>query len=151
MTRIKLSVNQDALENNQPKNELDELVPEFGKKNDTVKALKKETEILGEKIKELMSVDNNTYIAGDYKARYVEKETSKLNEDALLVRLSKDEFREEADALELIQVKEYVNMDALENALYHEKVSAELLEQIKACTTVKITPSLTVTKMKGKK
>jgi hypothetical protein len=128
---------------------LDVLIPEFGKDNDTVKELKKVLDAKGIKIKALMAeLSENKYIAGDYIATYVVKESSSMDEDKLLKVFN--ENRELADSLGIIKTKEYVDMDALESALYHNKLD-DLLEDIGECKTTKRIPTLTVKKLKEKK
>ena len=149
----RLNVNEDVLENQT--NSLDELIPVYGEKNDTAKELKKVLSDLGSKIKALMKDGSNKYTAGNYTARYTVKKSESFDEELFLSKLgTKDcptQFRREAEVLGLVKTKEYVDMDSLENALYHNRVSDSLVKELESCTSVKEIPTLTVTKIKEKK
>lgn len=149
----RLNVNEDVREN-QTEN-LDELIPVYGEKNDTAKELKKTLSELGTKIKSLMKNGTDKYVAGNYTAKYVEKKSESFDEDAFLIKLGTvncpSYLRREAETLGIIKTKEYIDMDVLESALYHNRVSESFKEELEACTIVKEIPTLTVTKLKEKK
>lgn len=126
-----------------------QLIDAFGAKNDTLKQLKTECDAQNKKIKEIMSGDNMNYFdTGTYSASYKVKETTKVNEEKLLYLLQQldgDNFRK----LGIIKSKEYIDSDALENAVYNGIFDAQTLLKIQECSTVVETPTLTV-KKKGK-
>ena len=130
---------------------LDQLIPQFGEKNETVKSLKKELDSIGTTIKEIMRDGIDKYPAGDFIATYVVKVSNGMDEEYLLSQLQSEKLRKTADSLGLIKTKEYVDMDALENAIYHGKLDEETLDIIRSAQTTKEIPTLTVKKVKGKK
>ena len=130
-----------------PGSELNQLVPEFGKRNDALKIEKKELDIISTRIKDIMSMMVDArYTAGGYQAQYIVKNQSHMDEDALLKVLQK--YRDLCDSLGLIKTKEYVDMEALESALYHDKFADEIVDEISSCKVTKEIPSLTVKKVK---
>lgn len=128
---------------------LTHLVDTFGVQNDNLKQLKTEVDAKNKEIKEIMSSEKLDYFStGDYSATYKVKQTTKVNEDKLLYLLQTvdgDNFRK----LGIIQSREYVNVDALEAAIYNGIIDKDLLIEIKNCSSVVQTPTLTV-KKKGK-
>lgn len=66
-----------------------------------------------------------------------------LDEDKLLVQLKKY-----APDTQCIKTKEYIDMDVLENELYHDKLSSEALAAMDTCRNVKEIPTLNIRKAK---
>ena len=145
-------LNVDNIEGKtKPQNsELEALIDEFGPKNELAKSLKKELEPLGVKIKEIMAnIEPSKVTTKEFEATYSVAVSSSIDEVKLLAALSTDRVWAELNGL--IKTKEYVDMDALENVLYHDLASEEMLEKINACQITKETPKLVVKKLKGKK
>lgn len=52
-------------------------------------------------------------------------------------------------ATDIVKTKEYVDFDALESAIYNEKISPDLVKQMASCKEVKTTTVLRIKKKKG--
>ena len=124
-------------------NELDVLVPEYAVNKSQMDKLKKTCDGQNAKIKELMK-SMETYEAGGYVATRSIRVSESFNESALI-----DLFHKYPDLTNaLIKTQEYVDMEALESALYSGKISADVLEKINKCRVKKETVVLTVKKAK---
>lgn len=66
-----------------------------------------------------------------------------LDEDLLLLRL-----KEYAPDTKCIKTKEYIDMEVLENEIYHEKLSDQAMNALNDCRVVKEIPTLTIKKAK---
>lgn len=99
--------------------ELLELIPAYEKSKSILDFYKKEADNSGKKIKSIMLAEGlETFIVGNTKATVKVSEKNNFNEEALIAKLK------ELGVPGIIKKKEYVDMDALENALYHEKINA---------------------------
>ena len=124
-------------------NELNRLIEEFGEQNEEVKRLKKSTDVLNVQIKEILSkAENHTVDTERFTATYSESVSESFDEDRLLEKLR------EMGVEGVIKTKEYVDMDALEDAIYNGKVAGSDLAD---CKVTKITPKLVVNVRKQKK
>lgn len=94
-------------------------------------------------IKELMANDNKDVceVSGIIAKRTVCKRES-LNEDKLIEVLRKHNIEG------VIQTKEYVNMDALEDYLYNSTISPELAKELDDCRKVTEVVQLRVSRKK---
>lgn len=54
-------------------------------------------------------------------------------------------------AKNIVKKKEYVDMDALESAIYHGDISETLVKEMASCKEVKTIPTLRISKVKGDK
>lgn len=98
------------------------------------------------RIKAIMQENEITdYIVGDLKAKYITSVTENFNEDMLLDVLKKHGL----DGC--IKTVEVVDMDALENAIYHHEVPNSVLKKMDDCRNTKTVISLKVTKVKNEK
>lgn len=124
-------------------NELNRLIEEFGEQNEEVKRLKKSTDVLNVQIKEILSkAENRTVDTKRFTATYSESVSESFDEERLLEKLR-------AMGVEgVIKTKEYVDMDALEDAIYNGAVAGSDLAD---CKVTKITPKLVVKVRKQKK
>lgn len=91
---------------------------------------------------ELLQMDNVELDDGS-KVHYGVTKKETLDEEKLLAQLKKY-----APDTQCIKTKEYIDMDILENEIYHEKLSAEALAAMDTCRNVKETPTLTIKKAK---
>ena len=66
-----------------------------------------------------------------------------LDEEKLIAVLKK-----QSPDTECIKTKEYIDMDVLENEIYHEKFSDETMKAMDDCRNVKEIPTLTIKKAK---
>ena len=96
-----------------------ELIPAYEKSKSIMDFYKKETDESGKKIKALMISEGlETFAVGNLKATVKISERTDFDEEALIAKLKELKVRG------IIKKKEYVDMDALESAIYHEKVNA---------------------------
>lgn len=107
--------------------------------------LKKRLESNNSEIKELMQFFGQDEVELDDGTRVVYSVTQKtsLDEEKLLIQLKKY-----APDTKCIKTKEYIDMDILENEIYHEKLSAEALSAMDSCRNVKEVPTLNIRKAK---
>lgn len=131
---------------------LDELIPSYGTNNAQLSELKKVTDAQNKRIKELMAEDNlELYETGDYKATYNVSQRESYDEEKLLTTL-KEMWAKRWGAQEcpMIKTKEYVDIEALEDAIYVGKLTTEEIAQLKPCINQKEVVTLRVTKRKKK-
>lgn len=99
-------------------------------------------------IKEQMKESNLTEFEADgYVAKYSVTKRESMNEDKLL-----DILKElpTANNLNLIKTKEYVDMDALESAIYNEQIPQDVMLKLSLCRESKEVVTLRVSKAKKK-
>lgn len=157
MRKIKsLEEELDYIAENEIKKNIDglsELIDSYGQNKDEETLLKKELTSLNSKIKDLMSSNNLEYYATTkYKISYYEQNKDSINEDALVnLFTSAPKFMSIAYEYGIVKTKEYIDMDALENAMYHYAFNQEQLDEISKHKIEKRVPVLKITKVKGKK
>ena len=126
------------------------LVNTFAENKEDMNHLKEVCDRQNAEIKEIMNAENiSKFSTDEFTASYTVKQTTKVNDEKVLMVLlqtNAEIFRE----LGIIKSKEYVDSEALENAIYNSLIDKELLAKIKDCSTTTATPTLTV-KRKGKK
>lgn len=130
-------------------NQLDELVPQYAHNKETADNLKKTLDSQNKAIKELMEESKiDKYSAGGYKASYIVQHRETMNEEKLLniIHNNPDVF----EGLGVVQVKECVDMDALENALYNGKIPQDIVSKLTTCKETKDVVTLRIAK-EGKK
>lgn len=123
--------------------DLKNLIESFGEKNEIVKSLKKETDVLNTQIKDIMSKNANAIVDTEhFTAKYSVITTESFDEERLISRLK------ELGKSSVIKTVEVVDMDALENAIYNGQiVGADLAD----CKVSKSTQKLVVSVRKEKK
>lgn len=95
------------------------------------------------RIKVIMEENEITdFMVDDLKAKYYTSTSENFNEDQLLEVLKKNGL------MTCIKTVEVVDMDALENAIYHHEVPNNVLKKMDECRITKTTVSLKVTKIK---
>ena len=125
--------------------ELKQLASEYVSAKREFDTLKKKTDNLNQSLKANMELSNLDGIELDDGSKVclgITKRES-LDEDKLLVQLKKY-----APGTDCIKTKEYIDMDILENEIYHEKLSPEALAAMDSCRNVKEIPTLTIKKAK---
>ena len=128
-------------------NELDVLIPTYAVNKAQMDGLKKVCDGQNAKIKTLMQ-SMTEYEAGGYSAKRTVRVSESFDEQSLLEVLHG--IPELAKTL--IKTQEYVDMDALESALYHGKLTdAGVLDKINKCRIRKESVVLTVKKVGGGK
>ena len=130
--------------------ELETLIPTYGSLDFELKNIKKKADGFKERIKTIVkSLGVKTYRAEDYEITYTEAERVSFKEDKLLIRLKEIVANKDLKEFEgLIKTKEYVDMDVLENLLYHNKFDEAEISSISSCQEIKDIPTLKVKKVK---
>lgn len=135
---------------------LDELIPRYAQNKAEMDSYKKICDSENAQIKALMAdLDDPVYEAGGYKATYSVQERESMNENVLLeilkhntgnnsVVLSSPDFG-------IVKLKEYIDFDALEKAIYDGKISDDVLLEMNKAKEVKEVVTLRVTKIKKKR
>lgn len=119
---------------------LTELLPIYHMQKSEMDSIKKVIDKENAEIKTLMRASNlSEFVAGDIKATCSVSERQDFIEEALIEKLKEMKVRG------IIKKKEYVDMDALENAIYNGKVDAAALA---SCQTTKEVVTLRVSKVK---
>ncbi len=104
--------------------ELSELVPRYYTNNTEMKKYKKLADADNKKIKEVMNLLNLTeYEVGGITAKISVSKRVDLLEDVLMEKIKV------LGVEGIIKTKEYIDMDALEDALYHGRISPATLAQ----------------------
>lgn len=124
---------------------LDELIPQYAENKGILDDYKKICDDENKKIKELM--DEGSYEAGGWKATKIVQQRESMNEDKLLDVIK----YAVAPELGLIKTKEYVDMDALESAIYKGIIGPEVLISIDKCRESKEVVTLRISKVKENK
>ena len=133
---------------NNPILQLDNLVLRYGNNKFEMDSIKKICDGDKEQIKNIMrKLKLSTYEYGGYKANCIVSNKETINEDVLLKIFDTDDARE----MGIIKSKEYIDYDALENAIYNNYIPKDtILEMDKAKESTEIV-TLKVTKIKKKK
>lgn len=120
--------------------QLERLIPKYMENNLKMKDYKKLVDEDNGKIKHLMKGNAiEVFEVGNLKASCTTSERMSFNEDALIEKLKELKTRG------IVKKKEYVDMDALENAIYHGKLSAA---ELASCQETKEVVTLKVSKKK---
>ena len=124
------------------KEQLNELIPQYAFNKGELDSYKKLCDKDNATIKALMQEDNlDEYDTKTHTAKISVQHRQTMNEDKLL-DVVKDMHR-----FDLIQTKEYVDMDLLEKAIYNGEIKAEELE---SCMSTKEVVTLKVSVRKEK-
>lgn len=122
-----------------PVERLSELLPVYIERKTEMDGLKKIVDTDNKEIKDLMREAELTEFEADgVKATYSVSERPEFIEEALIEKLKDMKVRG------IIKKKEYVDMEALENAIYHGKIDAAALA---SCQNVKQVITLRVKKI----
>lgn len=121
---------------------LKELVRLFYEDKQQLDNYKKSTDEYNKNIKELMNeLELTEFESNDLVAKIGTQNRESFNEDKLIDKLKSLNIEG------IIKTKEYVDMDALENAIYNELLDAS---ELTSCKEVKTVTTLKVSKKKGK-
>lgn len=121
---------------------LKELVRLFYEDKQQLDNYKKSTDEYNKNIKELMNeLELTEFESDDLVAKIGTQNRESFNEDKLIDKLKSLNIEG------IIKTKEYVDMDALENAIYNELLDAS---ELTSCKEVKTVTTLKVSKKKGK-
>ena len=125
----------------------EEQVKDYCQKKDEEKVLKKAISSLGETIKnELINSKETDAKFDKYTVRLETRTTESVDEAKLLSVLESDWIKrngEDSDLPPYIKVARYVDMDALESAIYNGEISKETLLAIDGCRVKKESVALT--------
>ena len=135
-----LSMFENEKRENTAEQRLAELLPIYHKQKSEMDSIKKVVDKENAEIKTLMqSADIPEFVAGDIKATCSVSERQDFIEEALIEKVKELKVRG------IVKKKEYVDMDALENAIYNGKINAAALA---SCQTTKSVVTLRVSKVK---
>lgn len=129
---------------------LDELVPRYGEEKSVMDRYKKLCDADNAEIKTIMTdLALQHYTAGDYKVVRAVQERESIDEDLLLTLLQNNP-EPEIRLSGIIKTKEYVDFEALEMAIYKERLPKSVLLEIDKARTVKPVVTLRISKIKKK-
>lgn len=118
---------------------LDSLINKYGDVKSKLADLKKEESNLNQTIKSLMVADDLKEVSTDtYKVVYQERTSESLDEDKVIDILKKNNVKG------IVKTKQYVDEDALEQAIYNGKLDADIIKQISNAKITKTTVALMV-------
>ena len=121
---------------------LKELVRLFYEDKQQLDNYKKSTDEYNKSIKDIMNeLDMTEFESDDLIAKIGTQNRESFNEDKLIDKLKS------LNVEGVIKTREYVDMDALENAIYNELLDAS---ELTSCKEVKTVTTLKVSKKKGK-
>ena len=125
---------------------LDILIPRYFEHKTDLDFVKKQCDAENADIKKAMKEqDLKDYEVDGIVVKYVVAVKESMNEDKLLQVLK------ERGYMDLIKTKEYVDMDAVESALYHSNIDTDTIIEMDKCRESKETVQLRMTKKKEKK
>jgi 23S rRNA maturation mini-RNase III len=117
---------------------LEDLATQYIEKKKEENSIKKITSDLNTKIKDIMSESDLTSVEtslGTLTLTY--KKSESFDEEKLI-----DYLKSSGNDKEIVKTKEYIDYDALESAIYHERLSNEQLKEMDKFKIVKTTPTL---------
>lgn len=115
----------------QNKNELDSYTAICKQENESIKA-------------QMLELGKEVHSVGGYTAKRTVSYRETLNEDRLMAVILKHGIKD------VIKTKDYVDMDALENYLYHNMMSDTLATDLESCKSKTEVVTLRITKDKKK-
>ena len=132
-------------QNLMPESSLKSLVESYIINKQNEEDFKKQASAENTQIKELMHEYNLTEVATDLgTAKITEQEKITFIEDKLIEFLKANNLADD-----IVKTKEYVDYDALESALYHDKITDEQKIAMTECQEKKVTTVLRINKKKG--
>lgn len=133
-------------------NTLNELIPRYAQNKLELDSYKKICDKENAEIKAIMTdLVLPTHEAGGYKATCTVSERENLNEEILLSLFSSvPGFVQISNDYGIIKNKPYIDFDALEKAIYDEKLSNEQLLELNKAKEVKKVTTLRISKIKQK-
>ena len=124
-------------------NNLEDLIIQYAHNKQEMDDYKKICDKENTQIKELMSQEGITEKeAGNYVAKYQVQKRESMNEDMLL------EIAHIHGIPEIVKTKEYIDFDALEDAIYKGKIAPNILSEMNKAREVKEVKVLKITKKK---
>lgn len=125
-------------------NNLEQLIDAYALNKNELDSYKKICDAENAEIKALMTeLELNKASTEDYTATLSIQHRETMDEDKLL-----EVLRDAGYADIVIRTKEYVDMDLLENAIYHEMIDKDTLLAMQRCKEVKEVQTLKISKRK---
>jgi len=126
--------------------ELEQLIPQYAQNKSELDSYKKICDKENARIKELMAESKETKVtAGGYTASYIVSTRDTMNEEKLLNIAHKYNIQN------VIKTKEYIDFDALEDAIYHGNIIQPALLEMETARESKEVVTLRITKAKKEK
>lgn len=123
------------------------LIDAFAKVKAELESAKKDVDDRGKEIKQIMQDENlDSFNTGFNTAKFTLQRRETMDESKVIAILQKRGFDRK-----IVKLKPYVDMDALESAIYHDELPKEVQDELSACVSVKEIPTLKVTKNKERK
>lgn len=124
--------------------ELTQLVSTYGTEKASYDKLKKSVDGINARIKDLLNeIGEDSFTAGGYVVTLGKQDRSSIDEEKLIKKL-----KQFAPDTECIKKKEYIDMDVLENEIYHGQLSDDAMVAMDECRIPKIVMTLSVKKEK---
>lgn len=123
---------------------LDTLIPQYAENKAILDDYKKICDTENKQIKDIM--EEGSYEAGGYKATKSVQVRENMNEDKLLDVMHN--HREVAELNGIIKIKEYIDIDMLESAIYNKQIDKDMLMEIDKCRETKEVVTLRISKVK---
>ena len=125
---------------------LEKLIPQYAQDKLLLDTYKKTCDAENAEIKQLMLEENKTtFEAEGYVANRIVSVRETMNEAALLA------IAHHYGISEIVKTKEYIDFDALEDAIYNGRISKDILIEIGKARESKEVVSLKISKVKSKK
>lgn len=125
---------------------LEKLIPQYAQDKLLLDTYKKTCDAENAEIKQLMLEENkSTFEADGYIATRTVSTRETINEEMLL------QIAHYYGISEIVKTKEYIDFEALEDAIYNGKISKDILIEISKAKESKEVVTLRVTKIKAKK
>lgn len=122
---------------------LDKLIPQYAANKSEMDSYKKICDRENAEIKALMAdLDLSQHTVGGYKAVRSIQHRETINEELLLAIAHK------YNLFDIIKTKEYIDFDALERAIYHGRISNNVILEMDKAKEVKEVVTLTIKKAK---
>ena len=142
MSRVALSQNNENYTETEAQDKLKHLVKDYLVNKEREKEFKDAASIQNTQIKVIMSELNiKEFETDNGKVVLSDRKTEDFNEERLIQFL-----KERGIENDIIKTKEYIDFDALESAIYHDKISGDNLKDMDSCKDVKITQVLRINK-----
>lgn len=126
--------------------DLKTLVPSYYDNKQNLDFYKKQCDAENAMIKELMAEQKiKDFEVDGIVAKYVIQNKESMDEDKLLTILKERGYEN------VIRTKEYVDMDLLEDALYHDTIDKDTIVEMDKCKSVKEVIQLRISKKKEKR
>ena len=124
---------------------LEELIPQYASNKAEMEDYKKICDKENAQIKEMMLADGlDEKEAGGYIAKRIVQHRETMNEAKLL------EIAHQCGIPEIVKTKEYIDFDALESAIYNNRIPQDILLEMDKAKEVKEVVTLKVSKIKKK-